>query len=133
MASSINKIVENRASLIHTLYMKVLCIRGKLQLVVDFGMEESSVLFFFLNEKGVTVAHQYRSLQGDVGRFFFSELDGIDVNVLYFQQDGATLHVYRANMDLLQVKFGNSLISLNETIAWPSRCDVPWGHEKQQV
>jgi len=97
--------------------------------------------FFFEdeNERAVTVnKHRYGQLIED---FLWPELEGIDINDFYFQQDGATSHTTRENIALLQPrKFPGRLISRNGDIKWPPRsCDLTpldyllWGFLKSKV
>ena len=59
-----------------------------------------------------------------VGRYLWLELDELDINDMWFQQDGATIHTARVTIDLLKDKFGERVISRNGPDEWPPRsCD----------
>ena len=68
------------------------------------------------------------------------ELDELDINDMWFQQDGATSHTTRVTIDLLKSKFGECVISRNGPVEWPPRSfDLTlfdfflWGHIKSLV
>ena len=96
--------------------------------------------YFFKNEAGhnVTVnGERYRAMIND---FFVPELDDVDVDDLWFQQDGATCHTANATIDLLKETFGERIISRRGPVAWPPRsCDITpldyflWGYVKSLV
>ncbi|GFT31929.1 uncharacterized protein TNCV_3467971 [Trichonephila clavipes] len=81
--------------------------------------------YFFKNDEGhnVTVnGDRYRAM---ITNFFISELNNHDVQELWFQQDGATCHTFRATIDLLKDTFGDRLISRFGPVNWPPRpCDL---------
>ncbi|GFW83091.1 transposable element Tc3 transposase [Trichonephila clavipes] len=60
-----------------------------------------------------------------ITNFFIHELNNHDVQVLWFQQDGATCHTARATIDILKKTFGDRLISRFGPVNWPPRsCDL---------
>ena len=64
----------------------------------------------------------YRAMLEDYLR---PELDKLDINNMWFQQDGATSHTALVTIDLLKSKFGECVISRNGPVEWPSRlCDL---------
>lgn len=72
--------------------------------------------------------------------FFWPEIEDMDLDNMWFQQDGASSHTAHQTIDLLREKFGESIISRNSPIAWPPRsCDLTpldfflWGYVKSQV
>ena len=72
--------------------------------------------------------------------YLWPELDELDINDMWFQQDGATNHTARVTIDLLKGKFGERVISRNGPVEWPPRsCDPTpldfflWGHMKSLV
>ncbi|GFX75035.1 putative transposable element [Trichonephila clavipes] len=95
---------------------------------------------FFKNDEGhnVTVnGDRYRSM---ITNFFIPELNNHDVQVLWFQQDGATCHTARATIDLLKDTFGDHLISRFGPVNWPPRsCNLTpldyflWGYVNSLV
>ena len=88
--------------------------------------------YFFVGENDchVTVNGElYRAMLED---FLWPELDELDINDMWFQQDGATSHTARVTIDLLKDKFGERVISRNGPVEWPPRsCDLtPFDHSK---
>lgn len=72
--------------------------------------------------------------------FLWPALDGIDLDNVYFQQDGATCHTSNETLDLLREKVPGRAISRRSDHNWPPRscdltcCDsVLWGHLKEKV
>ena len=70
----------------------------------------------------------------------WSELDSIDLDNVYFQQDGATCHTSNDTIALLREKFRDRVISRIGDHNWPPRsydltpCDFfLWGHVKDKV
>lgn len=97
--------------------------------------------FFFFEdhaENAVTVnGVRYRNMITD---FFWEQLEGIDIEDLWFQQDGATCHTAGETIQLLRGKFPGRIISRNGDINWPPRsCDLTpadfflWGYLKSRV
>ena len=95
---------------------------------------------FLKNEAGARVTvngDRYRTMIND---FLFENMDDIDPDEMWFQQDGATCHTAIATIDLLKSKFGDKLISRNGPVNWPARsCDLTpldyflWGYVKSLV
>ena len=72
--------------------------------------------------------------------YLWPELDELDINGMWFQQDGATSHIARVTIDLLKGKFGERVISRNGPGEWPPcSCDLTpldfflWSHIKSLV
>lgn len=96
--------------------------------------------YFFRNEAGNTVTvngERYRSM---ITNFLWPKLEEVDLDNIWFQQDGATCHTATASIELLREKFGDSIISRNCDIEWPPRsCDLTpldyflWGYLKSLV
>lgn len=96
--------------------------------------------YFFENAAGnaLTVnGVRYREM---LTEFLWPELDVIDVEDMFFQQDGATCHTARETMVLLQTKFPGRVISRFGDQHWPPRsCDLTpmdfflWGYVKEKV
>ena len=96
--------------------------------------------YFFVdeNDRHVTVnGERYRAMMED---YLWPELDELDINDIWFQQDGATSHTARVTIDLLKGKFGERVISRNGLVEWPPRsCDLTpldvflWGHIKSLI
>lgn len=81
--------------------------------------------YFFENNKGATLtldSNRYPAMLTDI---FMEELDGMDLNEMWFQQDGAICHTARETMTLLQTKFPGRVIPRFGDQNWPSRsCDL---------
>ena len=96
--------------------------------------------YFFKNEAGVNVTvngERYRTM---INEYFFRNMDGIDPDEMWMQQDGATCHTANETIELLQTRFGDKLISRNGLVNWPPRsCDLTpldyflWGYAKSLV
>lgn len=90
------------------------------------------------NGRAVTVnGERYRTMSAD---YFWDQIEGIDVDNVYFQQDGAPCHIASAKIVLVEEKFGEHLISKIASIPWPPRaCDLApldyflWGYVKSLV
>lgn len=72
--------------------------------------------------------------------FLWSQLDRIDAEKLWFQQDGTTAHTSRQTIALLHEKFQDRIISRNSDVNWPPRsCDLTpldyflWGFLKEKL
>ena len=63
------------------------------------------------NDRYVTVnGERYRAMLED---YLWPKLDELDINDMWFQQDGANSHTARVRIDLLKGKFGERVISRN--------------------
>jgi hypothetical protein len=96
--------------------------------------------FFFENDAGNSVTVNGERYRAMITNFLWPELDGMDVDDLWFQQDGATCHTAHATMALLSEKFPGRIISRNSEVNWPPRsCDLTpldfflWGFLKSKV
>ncbi|CAH1992908.1 unnamed protein product [Acanthoscelides obtectus] len=72
--------------------------------------------------------------------YFLPQLEGMDMDDVYFQQDGATCHTTNVNIHRLQSFFGDRVISRRGNVPWPPRsCDLTpldfflWGYLKSKV
>ena len=96
--------------------------------------------YFFVDENDrhvIVNGERYRAMLED---YLWPELDELDINDMWFQQNGATSHTARVTIDLLKGKFGERVISRNGPVEWPLRsCDLTpldfslWGHIKSLV
>lgn len=81
--------------------------------------------YFFEDEAGnaVTVnGDRYRNM---LREFLWPALVGMDLEGMWFQQDGATCHTAQETIHLLQERFPNRVISRNGSQNWPPRsCDL---------
>ena len=75
--------------------------------------------YFFRDDQDrhVTVSgNRYRSM---ITEYFWPQLDDMDLEDMWFQQNGATSHTANVIINLLKTKFGERVISRNGTVAWP--------------
>ena len=96
--------------------------------------------YFFRDDQDrhVTVnGNRYRSM---ITEYFWPQLDDMDLEDMWFQQDGATSHTANVTINLLETKFGERVISRNGPVGWPPRsCDLTpldyflWGYVKSMV
>lgn len=94
-----------------------------------------------VNESPKTsIRHRSQQLHTLITNFLFHELEGMDVQNMWFQQDGAPCHTATETIDLLRERFGNRIISRRGNINWPPRsCDLTpldyflWGYVKAKV
>ena len=96
--------------------------------------------YFFEDAAGQAVTvngDRYREM---ITGFLWPELKNIDLEDMWFQQDGATSHFAKKTIELLKEKFNDRIISRNSGVNWPPRsCDLTpldyflWGYLKSQV
>lgn len=96
--------------------------------------------YFFEDTTGnaVTVTgERYRSM---IQEFLVPEVEALDQQHMWFQQDGATAHTANVTMEILREIFPGRLISRFGDLAWPPRSPdlTPsdfflWGHLKERV
>ncbi|GFW48313.1 uncharacterized protein TNCV_1108761 [Trichonephila clavipes] len=67
--------------------------------------------YFFKNDEGHSVTVNGDRYRAMITNFFIPEWNNHDVQVLWFQQYGATCHTARATIDLLKDTLGDRLIS----------------------
>ena len=72
--------------------------------------------YFFENEAGNSVTVTGERYRAMITNFLWPELNGMDVEDVWFQQDGATCHSANATMALLNKKFTGRIISRNSEI-----------------
>lgn len=96
--------------------------------------------FFFQNEVGDSVTVNGERYRQMLTNFLWPNLDALDLEDMWFQQDGATCHTAHQTIAILQEKFGERIISRNSTVPWPPRsCDLTpldyflWGYLKSKV
>ena len=80
---------------------------------------------------------RYRSM---ISNFLLDELECMDVENMWFQQDGATSHTATETIELLRETFEDRIISRRGDVNWPPRsCDLTpldfflWGYLKEKV
>jgi hypothetical protein len=91
----------------------------------------------FSSKTKLEILERYRAMITD---FLWPELDDMDVDNLWFQQDGATCHTADETMNLLNTRFAGRIISRRSEVNWPPRsCDLTsldfflWGYLKSKV
>ena len=75
-----------------------------------FSRMKTTVMLLHVN------GERYRAMLED---YLWPELDELDINDMWFQQDGAISHTARVTIDLLKGKFGKRVISRNGPVEWP--------------
>ena len=93
--------------------------------------------YFFENEAGATVSVNVLRYRTMINRCLWPELEDMNVDDVYLQQDGATWHTSGETIGLLCEKFPGRVISRNGDYNWPPRsCDLTpldffhWGYVK---
>ncbi|XP_073828918.1 uncharacterized protein [Musca autumnalis] len=96
--------------------------------------------YFFQNEAGQAVTVNGVNYRETITNFLCPELEDMDVDDMWFQQDGATCHTANETMALLHNKFNGRVISRYGDVNWPPRsCDLTpldfflWGYLKEKV
>ena len=80
--------------------------------------------YFFENESGTAVSVNGLRYPTMINEFLWTELEDMDVDDVYFQQDGVTCHTSGKTIGLLREKFLGQVISRNADYNWPPRpCD----------
>ena len=74
--------------------------------------------YFFENEAGAAVSVNGLRYRTMINEFLCPELEDIDVDNVYFQQDGATWHTSSETIGLLREKFPSRVISRNGDYNW---------------
>jgi len=78
--------------------------------------------YFFQNEAGVAIiinGERYRSM---ISNFLWpDDMDDMDTDNMWFQQDGATCHTPHATMDILHERFESMVISRGGDVNWSPR------------
>jgi transposase len=96
--------------------------------------------YFFENDAGNSVTVNGERYRAMITNFLWPALNDMDVEEMWFQQDGATCHTANATMALLNEQFPGRMISRNSEVNWPPRsCDLTpldfflWGYLKSKV
>jgi hypothetical protein len=96
--------------------------------------------YFFETEAGNAVTVKGVRYRNMITEFLWPQLDGMDMEVMWFQQDGATCHTARETTELLRQKFPGRVISRTGDQNWPPKsCDLTpcdfflWGFVKCRV
>jgi hypothetical protein len=91
--------------------------------------------YFFENDAGNAVTVNGVRYRNMITEFLWPQLDGMDMEGMWFQQDGATCHTACETMELFREKFPGRVFSRNGDRNWPPRsCDFfLWGFVKSRV
>ncbi|CAH1985567.1 unnamed protein product [Acanthoscelides obtectus] len=96
--------------------------------------------YFFENAAGDSVTVNSERYHVMIEDCFLPQLEGMDMDDVHFQQDGATCHTTNVNIHRLQSFFGDRAISRRGNVPWPPRsCDLTpldfflWGYLKSKV
>ena len=138
MASSINKICVIGQTAIHTYSMSHHCIPKRLRFGAILWAAGVIGPYFLRDDQDrhVTVnGNRYRSM---ITEYFWPQLDDMDLQDMWFQQNVATSHSANVTINLLETKF--RVISRNGPVGWPLRCcDLTaldyllWGYLKSMI
>jgi hypothetical protein len=81
--------------------------------------------YFFENKAGKAVTVNGVRYRDMITEFLWPQLDGMDMEDTWYQQDGATCHTARQTTELLREKFPGRAISRSGEQNWPPRsCDL---------
>ena len=81
--------------------------------------------YFFEDEAGQAATVNGNRYCVMIKRFLWPCFNGMDIQELWFQQDGATRHASRKTIQLLHEQFPDRLISRNGDHQWPPiSCDL---------
>ena len=96
--------------------------------------------YFFEDADGKALTVNGERYQVMISQHLVSQIDGLDITEMWFQQDGATCHTARATIESLQEIFPGRVISRWSDENWPPRsCDLTpcdfflWGFLKSKV
>ena len=96
--------------------------------------------YFFGNETGNAVTVNGVRYRNRITEFLWPQLDDMDMEDMWYPQDGATCHTPRETTELLRKKFPGRVISRNGDQNWlPRSCDLTpcdfllWGFMKSRV
>jgi len=96
--------------------------------------------YFFENKAGQAITVDGVRYGEMITNFMWPELEDMDVDDMWFQQDGATCHTANEIMALLREKFDGQIISRRGDAKWPPRSCVLtpldfflWGYLKEKV
>lgn len=98
--------------------MRGTCTLTGWQFGVQFQEFQSSALpFYEYNDWVATVtSKRYLTMIQD---FFLLQLEGVELEYIWFQQDGATAHTARVRMYFFQDRFPRRIISWRGALFWP--------------
>jgi hypothetical protein len=77
--------------------------------------------YFFKNEAGNAVTVNGVRYHNMIMEFLWPQLDSMDMEDMWFQQDSATCHTARETTELLREKFHGRVNSRNSDQNWPPR------------
>ena len=77
--------------------------------------------YFFEEDDGNATTVNGECYRNMVTNFLWPYLDDIDIEQLWFQQDGATWHTSNETIDLLHEKFPNRVLLNRGDQNWPPR------------
>lgn len=96
--------------------------------------------YFYENEAGNAVTVNGLRYRNMITEFLWPHLDGMDLEDMWLQQNGATCHTAHETIHLLEERFPDRIISRNSDVNWPPRsCDLTpcdfflWGFVKSHV
>lgn len=113
-----------------------------LKVTVWCGVYAGGVIgpYFFEDDVGQTLTVNGERYRVMITEFMLPRLHELELEDMWFQQDGATAHTARATIDILEEAFPGRLISRFGNLHWPARSPdltVPdfflWGFLKSRV
>lgn len=112
-----------------------------LRVTVWCGLWRGGIIgpYFFENEAGATVTVNGITYRNMLTSFLWPYLEDIDLDDVWFQQDGAPCHTAGLTIAEVREKFDGRIISRNGDVNWPPRsCDLTpldfylWGAVKDK-
>lgn len=88
---------------------------------VYYGLEEPPTHYFLMMEEAILLLSMLYAIRRRRLTFLFNETNDLNLDDMWFQQDGATCHAVRETFTLLQTKFPGSVIFQRGDIDWPQR------------
>ena len=93
--------------------------------------------YFFPDEQDRYITENGKRYRSMITEYFWSQLDDMGLEDMWFRQDGATSHTSNVIINLLETKFAERVNSRKGSVGWPSRsCDLMpldyflWGYVK---
>lgn len=77
--------------------------------------------YFFENESGNEVTVNGICYRNMITEFLWLQLDGMDLDDMWLQEDGTTCYITHATINLLQKRFPDQITLQNADVNWSSR------------
>ena len=96
--------------------------------------------YFFRDDQDRHVTVNVNRCRSMITNYFWLQLDDIDLEDMWFQQNCATSHTANVTINLFETNFGERVISRNGPVSWqPRSCDLTprcgdlWGYVKSML